>query len=655
MFARKSLKIRLIIFFLVFALVPASIVGIVSTCLNVADSKEAVMKANLNTANQMANQVERLIDDSRGTVEALAATSTAQSMDVNVIRDMIVAAKERNPQFELIFVMDTNGMQTVKTSGKLLDRKDRQYFKEAMQGKTFFTDTYISSGTNAPTVTISTPIKDKTGAIVGVFAADISLKSIWGIADGLHIGQTGYVDVVDNKGVVIAHPDKERVQKTESFIGFDYVKKALAGESGYVDATSTRGDKTLTVYAPMDKFKWGVIVHEPVKEVYAAIIKTTIVMVVIMLVAIIAAIWLAFVIARGFVKPIEELVNAADKVAKGDLTHTISIKGVGEVNTLANEFTTMTTALRSIIAHASATSQSVMAASQELAASAGEVGKASEEVATTIQHVADGATNQVHLSEQSVKVISDMVASAGNTAHAAGAVAAASEQSVRAAEDGAKHINEAVTKMSEIQQSVDNTAAKIHSLGEKSRQIGQIVDVITGIAGQTNLLALNAAIEAARAGEQGRGFAVVADEVRKLAEQSESAAKEIATIIRDIQNNTVEAVQAMDKDSHEVAGGVQVVKASGEAFSEIYQAINNMKQEVAKIVEHAQTQQASSSQVEQTVHRIADAARLNAASAEQVAAASQEQNATVEEIAASTSSLAKMAADLQEAVIKFKV
>lgn len=650
-----SLKTRLIVLFVLFAFVPACVGGIVGGYINSQSIKASTIVANQTTAEQIGGEITRMVDDARIFTETLAVTPTAKAMDAAAIKEMIVAAQQKNSVFELIFVMDTTGMQIARTSGTLANRGDRPYFKEAMKGSTFFTDAYISGFTNAPCVTISVPIKNSSGQIVGVIAADVSLKAIWEIVDKNHIGKSGYVDIVDNKGTVLAHPDKERVLKKESFTTYDYVAKVIEGKSGAMETTSTRGDKTLTVYSSIPANKWGVIVHEPMSEVMAAVFHSAMATGIITLLAVLIALISAYYVARNTVRPLERLVFAAEQVAQGDMTHRIDVHGVTEINKLTDAFNTMITALGTLVKKTSATAQTVTAASEELAASSGEVGKAAEEVAITIQTVAEGANKQVNLADNSAQTIKQMVDAITNTSKAAHAVAAASEQSEKAAENGSEQIGMAVIKMNQIQQDVSQATSKIHALGDKSRQIGQIVDVITGIAGQTNLLALNAAIEAARAGEQGRGFAVVADEVRKLAEQSEAAAREIATIIQAIQNETVETVSAIDKGGREVAVGVQVVESSGAAFKEIYDAVKNVREEVIRIVSLTDEQQRRSGQVEAAVHDIADAARLNAASAEQVAAASQEQNASVQEIAAASQGLAQMATELQQAVLKFRM
>ncbi len=655
MFKNTSLQFRLVALFILFAILPASAGGVVSLYMNITSAREDMAHDNGMLANQLGSEIKRMLDDSQGLVEALAASPTTQSMDGGSVTDMIIAAQQRNPQFELFFVMDATGMQIARTSGKLANRGDRPYFLEAVKGNTYFTDTYISAFTNAPTVTISTPIRNKSGAVIGVFAADISLKALADIVSKVKIGETGYLDIVDNKGTVIYNPVNDRVINKESFASLDYVKQVMQGKAGYMEAVSSRGDNTIATFSPIAKYGWGVVIYQPVSEAYKTLISTTMIVLVVVILAVVAAGLTAFYIARNITRPLQNLVNVSRAVAQGDLTQSVAVGGISEVRNLAVAFEQMTAALRQIIIQTRNTADSVAAAAEELAASSGEVGKASEEVAIAIQQVSEGATRQVALSGNSTVAITGMVTNTSQTTAAAQAVALASSKSEQAAEWGKGQIHDAVDRIEQIRQQVDQAAAMIYALGDKSRQIGQIVDLITNIAGQTNLLALNAAIEAARAGEQGRGFAVVAEEVRKLAEQSQDAAKEIAAIIGAIQQETAVAVNAMDSGSKEVAAGVQVVQSSGTAFQQIFDAIKNMHVQVEAIVSLAERQQTASDEVDQAVHGIADAARINAASAEQVAAASEEQNAAVQEIAASAASLAKAAGDLQEAVVKFHV
>lgn len=651
----KSLKTRLIVLLVVFAFIPACISGIISGYINSQSALDSKVTANQSTAKLVGDEIDMLLEEARKSTEVIAATPTAKSMDAAAIKEMILGAQKSNKIFELIFAMDATGMQIARTSGNLANRADKEYFKQAIQDRTFVSDVYVSSFTSAPCVTIAVPIKNSAGQVVGVLGADVSLKAIWDIVDYVQVGNSGYIDVVDNKGTIVAHPDKVRVLQKESFATYEFVERAIDGQRGWLEAASTRGEKALVTYSAITRNRWGIIVYEPMSEVMAGVFRSAMVTGGITLLSALLALVCAFYAARSIVRPLEHLVVAADKVANGDLAHSIEVQGVTEIQRLAETFNTMIAALRNLVAKTSATAETVTASSEELAASSGAVGKAAEEVAVTIQSVADGTNNQVNLADNSVQVIQDMVEAIVSTSKAAYSVAAASEQSEKAAEIGSKQIGMAVNKMGEIQHDAGQAAAKVHALGEKSRQIGQIVDVITGIAGQTNLLALNAAIEAARAGEQGRGFAVVADEVRKLAEQSEAAAREIAGIIQAIQLETAATVEAIDKNGREIASGVQVVETSGAAFQEIYDAIKNVRDEVSRIVAMTGQQQQRSEQVEKAVQSIADSARHNAASAEQVAAASQEQNASVQEIAAASSGLAQMAAELQQAVMKFKI
>ncbi|WP_371363682.1 methyl-accepting chemotaxis protein [Sporomusa rhizae] len=209
--------------------------------------------------------------------------------------------------------------------------------------------------------------------------------------------------------------------------------------------------------------------------------------------------------------------------------------------------------------------------------------------------------------------------------------------------------------MAQIEETVRNSAQVVAKLGERSKEIGQIVDAISGIAGQTNLLALNAAIEAARAGEQGRGFAVVAEEVRKLAEQSQEAAKKIAGLIGEIQGDTDKAVASMNDGTREVNVGADVVNAAGVAFREIIDMVSQVSSQIKEISAAIQQMASGSQQIVGSVKKIDDLSKSSAGEAQNVSAATEEQLASMEEIASASQALAQLAQDLQVAVARFRV
>ena len=229
------------------------------------------------------------------------------------------------------------------------------------------------------------------------------------------------------------------------------------------------------------------------------------------------------------------------------------------------------------------------------------------------------------------------------------------KRAVDTARQGRDTIDGAVLQMKNIEKTVNHSADVVTKLGERSKEIGQIVDTISGIAGQTNLLALNAAIEAARAGEQGRGFAVVAEEVRKLAEQSQEAAKQIGELISGIQVDTEEAVVAMSDGTKEVRTGAEVVNKAGLAFGEIVKMVDEVNQQAGDMAKTMEELASGTQKIVGSVQEIDASSKNVAAEAQTVSAATEEQSAAMQEIASGSRSLANLAQHLQEASSKFKV
>jgi len=380
------------------------------------------------------------------------------------------------------------------------------------------------------------------------------------------------------------------------------------------------------------------------------------------LVALIAAIFAAvlgmligFFAARSIARPIDEISLAAHKVAAGDLTEQVYSNRQDEIGDLAAAFNAMVLNLKKLIEKVTVNAEQVAASSEELTANSEQSTQATMQIATSITDVATGAAQQTETANSASAIVEQMSAGIQQIAANASHVAESSSKVTDKARDGDRKAEEAVSQMNKIENTVNSSAQVIAKLGERSKEIGQIVDTISEISGQTNLLALNAAIEAARAGEHGKGFAVVAEEVRKLAEQSQGAAQRIADLIGQIQGETEKAVIAMNEGTQEVKIGAKVIHDTGIAFKEIMGAVGQVTDEVKAISTAIQQMASGSQQIVVSVKKIDELSKKSAGETQGISAATEEQLASMEEISTSSQALAKLAGDLQASVMKFRV
>ena len=455
----------------------------------------------------------------------------------------------------------------------------------------------------------------------------------------------------------------------------------------------------------------------------------------------------AFWIARGITGPltavgrvasdlaqrvIPGLAAVTEAVAAGDLTQeasvdvdTVTVSTQDEIGDMAGQFNTMIEqlnsmgqsvntmvgSLRDLIGQVGETGASLNEASSQLSAASEQAGQATQGIASTVQQVAEGANDQSErvqqttetmqqLSqaidqiaagsreqatnvEQAADIVSQVSSAIGEVARNAQAASDGATQANDAAQNGEGMVRQTVDGMDKIRAAVDSVSGTVTDLGTQSAEIGKIVAVIDDIAAQTNLLALNAAIEAARAGEQGRGFAVVADEVRKLAERVTEATKEIATLIETVQRGVDQSIKATEEGTKEVASGTQLANEAGEALTQILAAVSTVSGQVEQISAAAEevsassdemvktidgvsqvveqnssaTEQmaASSTEVDRAMEGIASVTAQNSASTQEVSSAAEEMSAQVEEVVGSAQALAEMAQELQTSVSSFQV
>ena len=336
---------------------------------------------------------------------------------------------------------------------------------------------------------------------------------------------------------------------------------------------------------------------------------------------------MAFFIARQTSRPLKELASQAELIAEGDLTVEIAHNAKDEVGLLAASFRKMTVSLRETIGQVGEASSAVASASSQISSSTEEMAAGSQEQTSQAGEVASAV-------EEMTKTIVE------NSKNAS-AAAETAKQAKLAAETGGSVVGETIDGMNRIASVVNQSAETVRSLGKSSQQIGEIIGVIDDIADQTNLLALNAAIEAARAGEQGRGFAVVADEVRKLAERTTKATKEIAGMIRQIQSETSGAVASMEEGTKQVDHGKKLAARAGESLRQIVEVSQCVTDMVSQIAAASEQQSSASEQISKNVVAISAVTGETASGTQQIASAAEDLNRLTE--------------NLQQLVGKFKI
>ena len=384
----------------------------------------------------------------------------------------------------------------------------------------------------------------------------------------------------------------------------------------------------------------------------------TSVIIIVVLQAILVAI--AIVLSNRLIAPIRRVTDAIEILGQGDFrqndaTASLDVDRPDELGVMARAVKALQENVQKMVRQVVTSAEQVASAAQELTASADQSTIAINQVADSIVNVAGACNEQFTEVENASSQAERLKEHMDNFTDTLSASSSRIEEATIAADHGGKSVENAVDQMKKIEESVSTSANVIALLGEESEKIGKIVDAISAIAEQTNLLALNAAIEAARAGEHGRGFAVVADEVRKLAEQSQVSAREISNLIGSIQGKAQDAVKAMQDGVSNVKNGTDAVDGAGKTFGEIMHTVSEVQKASTKMEEIVANLVNSTDFINQAVENINNKSREVARESETVSAASQEQTATMHEIADASRSLADMAQSMQEVIGKFKI
>lgn len=550
-----------------------------------------------------------------------------------------------------------------KNGFKEMHNKDKAWYKETMTGAkdSFMSSPVISQATGKIIVNSIALAKDDDGKNIGMVLAAIYVDAVMEKVQALKFGESGYGLLVSKEGTYIVNPDESSIMKKKISEEDELPLRALgeqmlSGQSGVFKYTDKNGNDLIAFYNPISATGWGMATVAYEDELFAPVHTALKIMIGIsVLLLILISLGILMTVNR-IMQPMQTMMNELSLLAAGDFRNRpAKVTSSNELGILSAAVRDMRTGINKTLTAVMDSSQTLSAAAEELNATTGQSAEASNQVANSIVNVAQGTAQQLNAVNGTSQAVEALNTTIQAIADQAAEASSHGKEAAEVAQNGGNTLNHVIDQIKQIEQSTLKSTKVVTSLGERSKEIGQIVNTIAGIAEQTNLLALNAAIEAARAGEQGRGFAVVADEVRKLAESSQSAAQQIAELIKATQMDTDEAVRGMQAGSEEVRSGTQNIVAMGDAFRKIIDIVETVSGQIQDISQSIRGMTDNGRNIVENVRTIGDSSRKAAEEAETVSAATQEQTASIQEIAHASRSLAEMATDLQNEVQKFKL
>lgn len=542
-------------------------------------------------------------------------------------------------------VLKEDGQRAVGTSIK----SDSPVYQSIVNKKQYVGRAFV---VNAWYITGYEPLFDKNGNVIGAIYVGVKEQDpfLEKVINGVKIGQEGYVYVMDSKGDIIIHP-KIKGQNISNTTFAQQIIKEKNGKIQYV----FDGHEKIAIFRYFEPWDWYVVATADLDDLHSASKKILNTILVTGLVISIIAFIISFIIANSLVKPINKLKNLMEIASRGDLTVQSDITSKDEIGVLSKSFNTMIDSNRVVIG-------GLYQAIDHLSSSTVQANEAIEQanlgmavISKGVDRVAHGAHNNAKILKEANQGIEEVAKTAQHVANSTQLSLEDSAVVAQKAENIRETMNSVSGSVDELDASRKDISNVVEGLVRTTQNISNFVQVIKSIADQTNLLALNAAIEAARAGQEGRGFAVVAEEVRKLAEESSKSAKEIESLIMDIQTQTNVAVRTSERTGETILSTIQEVREAKNKIEEIVEAVGRVNDQIQEMAAAAQEQSALSQEMTASLNEITATVESTAASTQQIASGVQQQASTLQQVGTTTEELNGLSRDLLCKVQGFKI
>lgn len=678
---QKYLKLKSIILvsLLLLSLLPLFLSGVFFYKEAQTHLKNQMLVSFNNQASSTANLTKNMLESEERTIVQIANTTQVQSLNSanadkylqEIVEKSVIKQGDSSSQiYSHFLVTDANGNEIIHSSGNHqippINLTGRDYHDEAaIKGESGVNNPNISKSTGNKIFPISTPVYKDGEKIGGSFAGFLHMEYFSNMIQNYKVGVNGYVLLIGTGGDgigsrVLSSPSKEdlwdRVLLEDENLDWQQVANHIKNNK-WGNYAVNDGVKYQVSIAPVGIHDWSIALVTPEEEIFASdsldsmrnLFLTGLTLVALIIFGI------GFLMTRYISKPITALDKSMKKLANGDLRfdETFDSK-IYEINTLNESMKTLKNNLVLMISNIKASSHTMNLRSQNLNEHMGSMQNVMLTFDASVKEMSNDSDSQLKEIELTASAIEEITASIQD-------IASSSEQTVSLANNSLEFANNGKVVLAETQRKISDSNTKIiqstkmiQSLGERTQEISKIIDVITAISSQTNLLALNAAIEAARAGESGRGFAVVAEEVRKLAEQSSSAANTISNMVNQIQNETGNVIAHITNNSKHAEEDLEAIKEVERSFDLIMSSIEDLSNHINGISSSMEQISAGSQEMAASVNTIVQSNQHSASNLTDLAHSSEDINTSIKDIYESAQLLSDMSDELKNTINKFE-